>query len=297
MKATIFGGQVPYKELGKHCYTPYPCDYLGYCWGATKDAEIFSLAGSGKASQIELFEKGYRNFKDIPKTEKLTDAQKIQITGKPILRKKQLEAFLNKMEYPLWFLDFETVQYAIPKYTGVKPYQQIPFQFSLHRMEENGDIIHTEFLAEPGLDPRQTFAEALFEQMGEKGSVVVYNATFEKMVIGAIRNWFPQYEKQGESIVSRMVDLMKPFQQKDYYLPEMKGSHSIKAVLPALCPELSYERLSINNGYLATMAYNELQTSSDMFKIQEVKQDLLEYCKLDTLAMVKIYNKIYASIQ
>ncbi len=117
------------------------------------------------------------------------------------------------------------------------------------------------------------------------------------MVIGAIRNWFPQYEKQGESIVRRMVDLMKPFQQKDYYLPEMKGSHSIKAVLPALCPELSYERLSINNGYLATMAYNELQTSSDMFKIQEVKQDLLEYCKLDTLAMVKIYNKIYASIQ
>ena len=292
MKSVIFGGEVPEKEIGKHCFSPYPCDYLGYCWKGAKDAEIFSLAGMGKEGQVKLFQKGIRNFRDFSSGEKLTKSQKIQVASKSIINKNNIKKFIDQLEFPLWFLDFETVQYAIPKYEGVKPYQQIPFQYSLHKLDKEGNLSHVDFLAEQGIDPRILFVKSLFDKVGKEGSILVYNAAFEKMIVKQLFNWFPNYKSETQQMINRFVDLMKPFQAKDYYLPEMKGSHSIKAVLPALCPEMSYDDLSIKNGHIAAMSYNELQTSSDMFYIEEVKQNLLEYCKLDTLAMVKIYEKL-----
>lgn len=292
MKSVIFKRDIPIKEIGKHCFSPYQCDYLGYCWKGKKDAEIFTLAGLGKEGQVDLFEKGIENFSDISSVEKLSKSQKIQIKGEPVLKKDNIQKFLMQLEFPLWFLDFETVQNAVPKYKGVKPYQQIPFQYSLHKLEEDGTLSHSEFLAEPGIDPRESFTKSLFEMVGKKGSVVVYNATFEKMIIKQLRDWFPDKKEEAQHLIKRVIDLMTPFQKKDYYLPEMQGSHSIKAVLPALCKELSYENLAINNGQIAATAYNELQSSSDMFRIEEVKKNLIEYCKLDTFAMVKIYEKL-----
>ena len=292
MKSVIFGNEIPQQEIGKHCFSPYPCDYLGYCWGNKKDAEIFTLTGFGKDAKVELYKKGIKKFSDFASKEKLTKSQQIQVSGKSIIKKENIKKFIDLLEFPLWFLDFETVQYAIPKYEGVKPYQQIPFQYSLHRLDKNGVLTHSVFLAEPGADPRASFAKSLFDKVGNKGSVLVYNKTFEKMIVGQLQKWFPERKKEAQQMVGRFVDLMKPFQSKDYYLPEMKGSHSIKAVLPALCPEMNYDNLIIKNGHIAAMSYNELQTSSDMFYIEEVKQNLLEYCKLDTLAMVKIYEKL-----
>ena len=292
MKAVIFERDIPAKEIGKHCFSPYQCDYLGHCWKGKKDAEIFSLAGIGKEGQVALFEKGIRKFSDISSDEQLSKSQKIQIKSEPVLKKDNIQKFLTQLEFPLWFLDFETVQYAVPKYEGVKPYQQIPFQYSLHKLEEDSKLSHSYFLAEPGIDPRASFTKSLFDTVGQEGSVIVYNATFEKMIVKQLYDWFPEKKLEAQHMIKRFVDLMKPFQAKDYYLPEMHGSHSIKAVLPALCKEMSYKNLAINNGHIAAMAYNELQSSSDMFRIEEVKQNLLEYCKLDTLAMVKIYEKL-----
>jgi hypothetical protein len=190
-------------------------------------------------------------------------------------------------------MDFETFQPAVPLYDNAKPYQQIPFQYSVFlKKNKNSEAEHYEFLAEPGIDPRKKFIENLLKVTKSKGDVLVYNKTFEITRLNEIARDFPHYADEIEKLVSRIKDLMIPFQKKYYYAPEMKGSYSIKAVLPALVPELSYDSLEINEGGLASIAYESLQTETDLMFIAEIKQQLLEYCKLDTFGMVRILEKL-----
>lgn len=190
-------------------------------------------------------------------------------------------------------MDFETFQPAVPLFDDSKPYQQIPFQYSLFlKKDKKSELEHFEFLAEPGEDPRVKFIENLLKETSGKGDVLVYNKTFEVTRLKEIARDFPQHLKEIETLIARIKDLMIPFQKKYYYAPEMKGSYSIKAVLPALVPELSYDELEINEGGLASIAYESLQTETDLMFIAEIKKQLLEYCKLDTLAMVRILEKL-----
>jgi hypothetical protein len=178
-------------------------------------------------------------------------------------------------------------------FNNSKPYQQIPFQYSVFlKKNKNSEAEHFEFLAEPGEDPRKKFIERLLKVTNEDGDVLVYNKTFEITRLNELSRDFPEYADEIENLVSRIKDLMVPFQKKFYYAPEMKGSYSIKAVLPALVPELSYDELEINEGGLASIAYESLQTQTDLMIIAEIKQQLLEYCKLDTLGMVKILERL-----
>jgi hypothetical protein len=194
-------------------------------------------------------------------------------------------------------MDFETFQPAVPLFDNSKPYQQIPFQYSLFvKKDKNAEPVHFEFLAEPGEDPRKKFIENLLKVTKGKGDVLVYNKSFEITRLNEIARDFPQYGDEIEKLISRIKDLMIPFQKKHYYAPEMKGSYSIKAVLPALVHELSYDNLEISNGGMASTAYEILQRETDLMKIAETKQQLLEYCKLDTLGMVKILEKLYSII-
>ena len=190
-------------------------------------------------------------------------------------------------------MDFETFQPAVPLFDNSRPYQQIPFQYSIHYKEsKESQITHYEFLAEQGEDPRQKFVKNLLEDTSSKGDIIVYSKTFEITRLKEIANDFPAYAEQIEERISRIKDLMIPFRQKYYYSPEMKGSYSIKAVLPALVPELSYDELEINEGGLASIAFETLQIETDLIIIAEIKAQLLEYCKLDTLAMVRILEKL-----
>jgi len=181
----------------------------------------------------------------------------------------------------------------VPLFNNSKPYQQIPFQYSVFvRKDNKSKPEHFEFLAEPGEDPRKKFIEKLLKDIKGKGDVLVYNKTFEITRLKEIARDFPKYAEEIEKLILRIKDLMIPFRQKYYYSPEMKGSYSIKAVLPALVPELSYDKLEINEGGLASIAYESLQTETDLMFIAEIKEQLLEYCKLDTWAMVKILEKL-----
>jgi hypothetical protein len=190
-------------------------------------------------------------------------------------------------------MDFETFQPAVPLFDNSKPYQQIPFQYSVFlKKDKDSEAEHFEFLAEPGIDPRKKFIENLLKVMKGKGDILVYNKTFEITRLNEIAKDFPQFADGIEKLVSRIKDLMIPFQKKYYYAPEMRGSYSIKAVLPALVSELSYDELEINEGGLASVAYESLQTETDLMFIAEIKQQLLEYCKLDTLGMVKILERL-----
>ena len=178
-------------------------------------------------------------------------------------------------------------------YDNSKPYKQIPFQYSIHLKEKkDGELKHFEFLAESRADPRVKFIKGLLNDIKGEGDIVVYNKAFEVTRLKEIARDFPEYSDEIEKLILRIRDLMIPFQRKYYYAPEMKGSYSIKAVLPSLVPELSYDKLKIKEGGIASITFEGLQTETDMIIIAGTREQLLEYCKLDTLAMVKILENL-----
>ena len=212
------------------------------------------------------------------------------------INKDKISKFLDTLSYPLYFLDFETYQESIPEYDGISPYMQIPFQYSLHYIEEDGgELYHKEFLAEAGIDPRRSLAERLVKDIPKGVCVMAYNMMFEKMIIKNLAEFFPDLSDHLMNIYDNMCDLMIPFKDRDYYSKEMSGSYSIKYVLPALFPDdpsLDYHNLEgVHNGSEAMETYANLGNYNK--EEQEViRNNLLRYCELDTYAMVKIYEKL-----
>ena len=193
----------------------------------------------------------------------------------------------------LYFLDFETIGPAVPKYNGSRPYQQLVFQYSLHVQEtSSSEIIHKEYLANPTEDPRIGFIEQLINDCGTSGDILVYNIGFERGKLNDLIGVFSEYSTELRGIVNRLKDLMTPFQQKWYYTPEMKGSYSIKDVLPALVPGLSYNDLEINEGGNASNVFISMINGDFKGNESQTRKSLLEYCKRDTYAMVKIVEKL-----
>jgi hypothetical protein len=234
---------------------------------------------------------------DIDDNFPLNPAQKLQVhsarTGEITWNSGEVGYFIKRFKYPLYFLDFESFQPAIPLFNGTRPYQQIPFQYSLHVLEsEGGRLIHKEFLAKAGPDPRPEFAKHLVSDLGESGSIVVYNRSFERRILDDISQDFPAYSEKMRLYVSRMKDLMEPFKRKMIYKPQMKGSYSIKNVYPAMVQGAGYEDLDIADGGSASLAYESLIEEPDLSVIEKTRKNLLAYCCMDTLAMVEIWKVI-----
>lgn len=293
MKQVLDSDSIPQIDIGKHCNNPYTCSFYGHCWKNVPDYSIFNVSRLSSEKKFNLYRQGILDIKDIPDHYPLSDSQQLQVqsekNGDEIIDVIQIRNFLQNFQYPLYFLDFETFQPPIPRYDESRPYQQIPFQYSLHILTDiSGELNHKEFLADTGGDPRVSFIEKLIANVGDTGDVVVYNRSFEITRLKEIVRDFPVYKEPIESIIGRIVDLMVPFSLKYYYTPEMKGSYSIKSVLPALAPEFTYENLEINNGGMASLAFERLYSETNESVITKIRKDLLEYCKLDTLAMVEI---------
>lgn len=294
------GGSEPVKDIGKHCFEPYSCDFWDYCTRDLPTPNVFDISGMYKSKKFEKYYEGKVSFKDL-ENEKLNPKYLEQIDfevndREAKINKKAIKKLLDSLVYPLYFIDYETCQYAIPEYENTKPYQQIPFQYSLHVIkEEGGPMEHLEYLAEVDDDnPIRTFAENMIRDMPENGSVIVYNKSFEATRNKEIAEIFPDLKSEMERINSNMVDLMVPFKDRDYYTKEMKGSYSIKYVLPALYPddpELDYVNLSVvHNGSEASSAFLTLKGKTPE-EAEVIREGLLKYCELDTLAMVKIWEK------
>ena len=209
--------------------------------------------------------------------------------------KNNIKKFLNTLSYPLYFLDFETFQMSIPKYDGVKPYMQIPFQYSLHYYDVDNNLNHKEFLAQADIDPRRKLAEQLVKDIPKNVCVLAYNMSFEKTVIKNLASLYPDLSKSLMNIYDNIKDLMIPFKSRDYYTKNMHGSYSIKYVLPALFPDdpsLDYHNLElVHNGSEAMDIYANLGKKSKEEQ-SIIRKNLLKYCYLDTYAMVKIYDKL-----
>ena len=296
-KKVLSKKQIPDIDIGEHCHNPYTCGFFNYCRKHIPDNSIFDFSGMHLTKKYELYREDIVSLDDVPVNYPLNKNNRLQLdvykSNESVIDKGAINNFLSDLDYPLYFMDFETFQPAVPLFDNSKPYQQIPFQYSVFKKKsKTSEAAHFEFLAEPGIEPRKKFIEKLLKDAEEEGDVIVYNKTFEITRLNEIARDFPEYSNEIEKLIIRIKDLMVPFQKKYYYAPELKGSYSIKAVLPALVPELSYDELEINEGSLASIAYESLQTETDLMVMAEVKRQLLAYCKMDTIGMVKILEQL-----
>ena len=296
----VLDGEEPEKPVAIQCHKPYDCAFFKYCIGDIVKPNVFDLYRLNFQRKCELFNQGKVSFKDL-RYEKLTPIQQLQIETQlnetQLVTPEEIRIFLKKLTYPLYFLDFETMQDAIPQYEGTSPYQQITFQYSLHWIEqEGGELKHTEYLGDSVHDPRRALAEKLCRDIPMNVCTTAYNRGFECGRLKELAQAFPDLSVRLLNIADNIVDLIEPFRQKMVYLPEMNGSFSIKHVLPALYPddpELDYSNLdgSVHNGGEAMTIYPRIAKMSPV-EADAARKALLEYCKLDTLAMVKVWEKL-----
>ena len=289
---TLQKSEAPDITPGAQCSEPFACDFTKYCSPPETDVEFaVEILPYGKKMAEQLRAEGYRDLRDVPK-EKLSNPIHIRVhrvtkSGKAELDQEAIDA-VRELAYPRYYLDFETIAFAVPIWVGTSPYKQIPFQWSCHIESVDGSLSHAEFLDISGDDPRRAFAESLLETLGKVGPIIVYNAPFEGSRIKELAEAFPDLAPALLAAVDRLFDLL-PLARNHYYHPDMKGSWSIKAVLPTIAPELDYSNLAVAHGGMAQDAYldligNEL-SGEDRAKL---KTDLLAYCEQDTLAMVKV---------
>jgi hypothetical protein len=290
----------PAIDIGTYCNDPYECDFKAYCWQHIPECSIFDIANLRSSRKFALYYGGALHFEDIPSNFPLSDNMKIQVeaelTGRQVINMQNICKFLAAIEEPVGFLDFETFMEPVPSFDGQRPYQQIPFQYSLH-IYDNGRLRHLEFLGEPGRDPRHDFLEKLIDGSRSCKNILVYNQPFEIARLHEMARDLPVFAEGINSVIARILDLMEPFRNRDYYVKAMCGSYSIKYVLPALVPGLSYDNLAITDGEMAMLAYARLALLQDEKEKEEIRKGLLDYCRMDTLGMVRIWEKLVSLTQ
>ena len=288
----------PDELLGIHCVKPYNCPFFKYCTKGLGNQNVFTLKGINNNKKFELYNKGIFEYEELLKI-KINDKIKQQIEfelydEEDYIDKTKIKEFLDKLTYPLYFLDFETFQMSIPLYDKTRPYMQIPFQYSLHYII-NDELKHKEFLSEPDIDPRRKLAESLVKDIPKDVCILAYNMAFEKMVIKELAILYEDLSDHLMNIYKNIKDLMIPFKDRYYYSKNMHGIYSIKYVLPALYPNdpsLDYKNLDlVHNGSEAMNMFANM-CNLDKDKQKELKNSLLKYCELDTYAMVKIFYKL-----
>ena len=291
----------PLMDIGLHCISPYNCGFFGYCGRNIPYPSVFDISRFTFKQKFEYYDAGIITFSDVFDKCRLTESQKLQVEHEVNDRPAHIEKdgiieILKQLTFPLYFLDFETFQPAIPAYENSKPYEQIVFQYSLHYIEhDGGELKHKEYLAYSGEDPRRKLAERLCQDIPRDVCVTAYNMGFEKRCIKGLAENYPDLADHLMNIHDNIHDLMTPFQKKMYYTKEMEGSYSIKYVLPALFPDdpdLDYSNLEdVHNGSEASGAFSMMSTM-DEEEMERYRQNLLKYCGLDTFAMVKIWEKL-----
>ena len=292
----------PDMVLGKYCFSPYECGFWDHCSECLPHPNVFNLMGMQKRTKLKCYNLGLISYESLLAEGKIAnDKAKQQIMHETYdmpdeIDRAAISAFLDKLTYPMYFLDFESFFPAIPRYDDSKRYQQICFQYSLHYIEEKGgELKHKEFLAYPGKDPRRELCESLCRDIPMDVCTLAYNKTFEQTRIKEMAAIFPDLEEHLMNIFDNMKDLMVPFRERRFYCREMHGSYSIKYVLPALFPNdpaLDYHNLEgVHNGGEAADTFLRMEKMTKD-ELERYRGYLLKYCGLDTFAMVKIWQKL-----
>ena len=289
----------PNIDIGEQCSISHACAYWKYCSKHLPEHNVFEIYRCNKKWQ--LYKDGIVSFEDLQKRASLNFLQARQVDftlndRETYVDNRLIDEFLSTLSYPLYFLDFETMQEVVPPFDGAKPYEQIPFQYSLHYIEsDGGELKHKEFLGVSGEDPRRAIAESLCENIPENVCVLAYNKKFECGRLKDLAEEFPDLSKHLLNIKRNIKDLLDPFQRGAYYNKAMGGSFSIKSVLPAIFPDdpsLDYHNLeSVHNGGEA-MTIFPLIKDMPPEEQQVARKNLLKYCELDTFAMVKVWQEL-----
>ena len=294
----------PQGFIGSRCSSPYDCGYKKHCWRDMPENNVYDIGfGMRGLKKDGFYQGGIITFGDVAKAEaKLSDRQWRQVNTMlydlPVyVDKEGIREFLDTLSYPLYYLDFETFRQAIPLWDFVRPHMQIPFQYSLHVLvQPDGPLIHKEYLGKEGADPRRGLAERLCTDIPKDACTLAYYDPFEKARLSDLARIFPDLSDHLMSIHDGVRDLIVPFRKGYFYTKSMGGSVSIKTVLPAMFPgdpELDYKSLNlIQNGSEAMNAFPKLHEKTPE-EIMEIRKALLAYCRLDTLAMVRILGKLY----
>jgi hypothetical protein len=286
----------PDVAVGPQCHAPFDCPFFGYCTRNNTQPEfpIDWLPRFSAVRREALAEQGIDDLRGVP-DEVLNDLQarvkEHTLAGTVFFDAAGAAEDLAPHGLPAYFLDFETINFAVPVWKGTRPYEQIVFQFSVHSLDPSGRLSHAAFLDVSGADPSEPLARALIAACGETGPVFVYCAGFETARIRELADRYPELAEPLLAINERVVDLL-PIARSRYYHPNQQGSWSIKAVLPAAVPELSYDALEgVQDGGTAMEAFTEaIHPDTGEERKSEIEQQLLAYCRLDTFAMVRLWQ-------
>ena len=294
LKRMLTSPSPPVVEPSRHCHRPNTCEFWAHC---TKDKPadwVFTLSGITQEKMEALAAAGIDRIGDIPGDFPLTSIQqriKDCVAGAAEYVSPDLEGRLTDVSYPVHFIDFETAAPAVPRYPQTRPFQALPFQWSDHILSADGSLSHREFLHTEDQDPRPAFAASVFNVLGDEGSIFIYTP-YEKRILQETADALPQYRDRVERLTGRFVDLHAVV-RNHYYHPAFGGSFSIKAVLPALVPEMDYAQLAVQDGTQASFAWLEMiDAATPLQRCEAIARDLLVYCGQDTLAMVKIREEL-----
>ena len=291
MRKVLKADEPPKTDIGPHCGKPYDCALKSVCWSHIPELSVFNIPNL-RNTKWEFYRDGIIEISQLPDWFKGKPFQKPFLdsckSGEPVIDKTGLKAMMAELEEPLYFMDFETMQLAVPKHDGAKPWQQLTVQWSVHALKK-GKLTHHEFIHDSETDPRIPFITSLLDVLGDKGSIIVYSAAFEGGRLEEIAEAFPEFRERIDKVLARLWDQLLVF--RNFYCDSnFKGSNSLKSVLPVLAPKLSYKTLEVQEGGTAMAEYARMITLPEGEEKQKIKQNLLDYCELDTLAMVEIHK-------
>ncbi len=297
----VLAGALPSVPTGEHCHAPYPCPFLARCWEPQPPDHVSTLYYGGRRTR-ELLRAGIERIRDIPPDTELAgvqDRQRRAVCGDCIVVDEGLDEALAAFGPPYAYLDFETVSPAIPQWDGCRPYDQVPVQFACVRIDGDGEPTVEEYLAVAGEDPRPALARALLAACEGAATIFAWNASFERRCVEDLMEAVPEEASKLERVWDRLADLL-PVVREHVYAPAFQGSFSLKRVLPALVPELTYDDLEIQGGEVASMELERLLLEPDTVSSAEsyrLRPALLAYCRRDVEGLASIHRWLTANAE
>jgi len=297
-KSTFYKNELPAVAIGGHCFSPYACDFMGTCWKHTATNNVFEFSGVSKKQAGEWLTKGFLQINEVPEEELSGNTQKLVRSfkeNKEIVEPAKIREFFKNISWPLAFLDMEFYTPAIPKYKGKKPFELTPFLFSWTELYR-ADKIPTEnfFFHEDESNPEIYFIEHLIKLSEKVARIMVFDTGQEIAALNNIVKHHPQYKKSVEQVKKKFIDLADVFTNLWYYHPLQKGSTSLKKIHQSVFGRDIYEGMPVNSGLLASYGYDDYLNETDIFKKQELKENLVNYCKADTRAVLELFAHLKA---
>jgi predicted RecB family nuclease len=297
-------GKIPDIKIGTHCFQPYTCDFLGSCWKNTSvENSIFTLGKLSKPTLFELYNQNIKTIEELPAVNEneFLNKKEIQIQIESV--KKQLEqinipeikSFISNIKEPICSLDIEVWMPALPFYEGTKPFQQIPFLFSMVNKNNNTYEKYSYFKPIEN-DNRLEFLETILEKTKPFNTILMYDKSLEESVLNQLAELYPTYRTDINTFKQKIVDIAEPIQKANYYHPKMQGNFTLKSIAPILNSEFDFSALTIQSGITAMYIYESLLLETNVFESQQIKEQLIEYCELDALVTLEFFSYLKTKV-